>query len=70
MSLTTPALQSWARYFLRLLYMLPVYFAFRAAWDWKKLAHASDPWSQVAGILLEGLVFTLCYSLLVRDRAR
>jgi hypothetical protein len=68
MSLRNAALQSWARYFFRLLYMLPVYCAIRAAWDWKKLSHASDPWSEAAGIVIQGVFFTLFYSLLVRDR--
>jgi hypothetical protein len=70
MSLRNPALQSWFRYFFRLLYLLPIYCAIRAAWDWKKLAHASHPASEVAGIVLQGIFFTLFYSLLVRDRAR
>jgi hypothetical protein len=69
MSLRNPALQSWARYFFRLLYMLPIYCAIRTAWDWKKLAHASDPRSEAVGIVIQGLFFTLFYSLLVRDRA-
>jgi hypothetical protein len=69
MSLRNPALQSWARYFFRLLYMLTIYCVIRLAWDWKKLAHASHPWSEVPGIVIQGLFFTLFYSLLVRDRA-
>jgi len=69
MSLRNPALQSWARYFFRLLYMLPVYCAIRAAWDWNKLAHADHPWSEASGIVIQGLIFTICYSLLLRDRA-
>ena len=68
MSLRNPALQSWRRYFFRLLYMLPIYCAIRAAWDWKKIASASNPWSEVMGIVIQGLIFTLAYSLLVRDR--
>ena len=68
MPLRNQALQSWSRSFFRLLYMLPVYCATRAAWDWKKLVHASNPWYGIAGIVIQGLFFTFFCSLLVRDR--
>lgn len=55
--------RSWLGRFVKLLYVLPVYCATRALFDWKTLVHAAHPWSAWAGIVIQGLFFTLFFSL-------
>ena len=56
---------NWLRRFLKLLMMmLPVYFIVRLVWDWRKVVNADHPWPVAEGILLQGLFFVICFSVI------
>lgn len=55
--------RSWLDRFVKLLYALPIYCVTRALFDWKALIHTIHPWSTWVGIVVQGLFFTLFFSL-------